>query len=234
MTTNFDLNRPQTTVVLAMSADGKISDVQSSPAGFGSPNDKAHLEQQVAEADAIIFGANTLRSGGTAMRVVNPELLKQRESLGKPPQPIQIVCSRGGNIDPELKFFEQPIPRWLLTTSTGAKDWEEGSKFEKILVFDTPEGEIDWVKALKELNKLGLQHLAVLGGGQLVASMLEADLIDEFWLTVCPLIFGGTTAPTPVAGVGFSTEMAPRLELLSAKTIDQEVFLHYRLQRQGN
>ena len=231
MTTNPDMNRPQTTVVLAMSADGKISDVQSSPAGFGSPNDKAHLEQQVALSDAIIFGANTLRSGGTAMRVVNPELLLQREYEGKPPQPIQIVCSRGGNIDPELKFFTQPIPRWLLTTSTGASYWQENSKFDHILVFDTPEGEIDWVKAMDELKKLGLQHLAVLGGGRVVASMLEADLIDEFWLTVCPLIFGGTTAPTPVAGKGFLQDMAPRLKLLSVKTIEQEVFLHYRLDR---
>jgi 5-amino-6-(5-phosphoribosylamino)uracil reductase len=231
MTTNHGLKRPQTTLVLAISADGKISDVARSPADFGSPNDKAHLENQVAQADGIVFGAGTLRAGGTAMRVSNPELLQQRESLGKPQQPVQIVCSKSGDIDPQFKFFRQPIPRWLLTTSVGAKRWQEGSEFERVLVFETSEGKIDWILAFQEMAQLGLKHLGILGGGSLVASLLEVDLIDEFWLTVCPLIFGGATAPTPVEGAGFSPEMAPRLELLSVKTIDQEVFLHYRLQR---
>jgi 5-amino-6-(5-phosphoribosylamino)uracil reductase len=61
--------------------------------------------------------------------------------------------------------------------------------------------------------------------------MLAVDLIDEMWLTVCPLLLGGTNAPTPVAGSGFPENLAPRLELLSAQAEGQEVFLHYRLQR---
>ncbi|MBW4576116.1 MAG: dihydrofolate reductase family protein [Aphanothece sp. CMT-3BRIN-NPC111] len=231
MTTNQTWTRPQTTVVLAMSADGKISDVARSPANFGSANDKAHLENQVAQADGILFGAGTLRSGGTAMRVVNPELLKQRESLGKPAQPVQIVCSRTSKIDPQLGFFRQPIPRWLLTTSAGAQDWEGRPEFERILVTETSAGEINWNEAFQQMAQLGLKQLSILGGGELVASLLEADLIDEFWLTVCPLILGGATAPTPVEGAGFLSDQGKRLELLSAQTMEQEVFLHYRLQR---
>ena len=90
---------------------------------------------------------------------------------------------------------------------------------------------IDWVAALQQMASLGLSRLAVLGGGQLVASLVAADLIDELWLTVCPLILGGATAPTPVEGEGFYPALAPRLELLSVQAIEQEVFLHYRRQR---
>ena len=229
--TTSNLNRPLMTVVLAMSADGKIADVKRSPAKFGSPKDKAHLENQVAQADAILFGAGTLRAGGSAMTVSHPELLKQRESLGKPPQPVQIVCSKGGAIDPQIKFFRQSIPRWLLTTSAGANAWKEGAEFDQILVVETPTGEINWIDAVEQMAELGLKQISVLGGGELVASLLAVDLIDELWLTVCPLIFGGATAPTPVEGAGFSPEQAKRLQLLSVQTIDQEVFLHYRLQR---
>lgn len=214
-----------------MTADGKIADVKRSPAGFGSPNDKAHLEEQVALTDGILFGAGTLRSGGSAMRVIDPELLKQRESKGLPPQPVQIVCTRSGKIDPQIRFFRQPIPRWLLTTKAGAQSWEGPSGFDRILVCETSEGEIDWNEALQQMLDLGLNKLGILGGGELVASVLEADAIDELWLTVCPLIFGGATAPTPVQGAGLSADMALRLELMSVKTIEQEVFLHYRLQR---
>jgi 5-amino-6-(5-phosphoribosylamino)uracil reductase len=221
---------PQTTVILATSADGKIADAARSPARFGSARDKAHLEAQIAKADGVLFGAETLRAYGSTLRVTNPVLLQQRQQQGRPSQPIQIVCSRSANLDPHAGFFRQPVPRWLLTTATGAKFWQSSSQFERILTASTTEGGIDWIPVFQQLYSIGLKHLAVIGGGSLVASLLAVNLVDELWLTICPLLLGGATAPTPVEGTGFSSELAPRLQLLSAEAIDQEVFLHYRLQ----
>ncbi len=272
-------NRPHTTVVLAMSADGKIADARRSPTQFGSSTDKAHLEAQVAQADGVLFGAGTLRAGGTAMRVTHPGLLEQRQQQGKPPQPVQIVCSRSAKIDPQLRFFRQSVPRWLLTTTLGAAQWQASPKgtsgFEQVLAIETvqpihPEElpgseysiqgrqatptqgglaasppwqnepsdqgsanldpEVDWIAAFNHFRALGLVQLVILGGGELVASLLSVGLIDEVWLTICPLLLGGTNAPTPVEGSGFLTNLAPRLELLTVRPVGQEVFLHYRLQ----
>ncbi|MGE5657854.1 MAG: RibD family protein [Actinomycetota bacterium] len=233
MTVNF--NRPQTTVVLAMSVDGKITDATRSPARFGSRNDKAHLEKQIALADATLFGADTLRTYGTTLRVSSPELLQLRERQEKPSQPVQIVCSRSRQFDPNLRFFQQPVPRWLLTTEPDENETLGDSSplllFERILVVKKQEHEIDWLDAFQQLASFGWQRLAILGGGKLVASLFAADLIDEIWLTVCPLILGGIDAPTPVEGKGFLAELAPRLELLAVERIEQELLLHYRLQR---
>lgn len=237
MSENPAINRPHTLVVLAMSADGKIADVRRSPARFSSAVDQVHLEKQIALVDGVLFGAGTLRAYGTTMRVSNPQLLEQREQQGKPLQPLQIVCSRSAKIDPQLRFFRQPVPRWLLTTTAGALRWRrrqaqsEAANFERILVVETSAGTINWINAFQQLAQLGVERLGVLGGGELVASLLAADLIDEFWLTVCPLILGGTAAPTPVEGEGLSSDLARRLKLLGVETIEQEVFLHYRLQR---
>lgn len=229
---NYCKKRPHTTVVLAISADGKIADVQRSPARFTTADDRIHLEQQIADSDGVLFGAGTLRAYGTTLRVSHPSLLHQRYQQKLPPQPIQIVASRTADIDPQLRFFRQPVPRWLLTTAAGAKHWQGCSGFAQILVHDLPGSlGIDWVAALQQMASLGLSRLAVLGGGQLIASLVAADLIDELWLTVCPLILGGATAPTPVEGEGFYLALAPRLELLSVQAIEQEVFLHYRRQR---
>src|SRR6476469_4999820 len=98
------MTEPHATVILAISADGKIADAVRSPARFGSANDKAHLEQQVAASDAVLFGNGTLQAYGTTMRVISPELLKQRELQGKPPQPVQIVCSDRPNLTPTCDF----------------------------------------------------------------------------------------------------------------------------------
>ncbi|MEH2174672.1 RibD family protein [Nostoc sp.] len=240
-------HRPHTTVVLAMSADGKIADFKRSPARFGSRVDKAHLEKQIAASDAVLFGARTLDAYGTTLTVTDPTLVQLRAQGGKPQQPVHIVITNSANLNPEIHFFKQPVRRWLLTTTAGEFLWKERlqtlhstlgigvqeypPEFEKILVFETPTREIDILAALKQLATLHITRLAVLGGGELVASLLELDLIDELWLTVCPLILGGNTAPTPVEGKGFLPNLAPKLQLIEVQTVEQEVFLHYRLQR---
>ncbi|MEG4045415.1 dihydrofolate reductase family protein [Microcoleus sp. Pol17_C1] len=231
------MTEPHATVILAISADGKIADAVRSPARFGSANDKAHLEQQVAASDAVLFGNGTLQAYGTTKRVISPELLKQRELQGKLPQPVQIVCSRSSQFDPNLRFFQQPVPRWLLTgqdsreTALPSPYPMTNSKFDRIIYAKTAGGQIDWIDAFQQLASFGIKRLAILGGGKLVASVLAAGLVDELWLTVCPLILGGADAPTPVEGEGFLADLAPKLELLTVKQVGQEVFLHYRVDR---
>lgn len=214
---------------MAMSADGKIADASRAAARFGSIYDRRHLEQQIALADGVLFGAGTLRAYGTSLRVSNAELLRQRQQQGRPAQPVQIVCSRSGRIDPQLPFFQQPFPHWLLTTSTGACYWQDRDEFEQIVIATTEIAEFDWQQALSQLSTLHLNRLAVLGGGNLVGALFAQGMVDELWLTVCPLVLGGVNAPTPVAGEGFLASIAPRLELLEVCPLDQEVFIHYRV-----
>ncbi len=220
--------RPQTTVILAMTADGKIADYKHSPARFGSIADKQHLEKQIASADGVIFGARTLRAYGTSLSITNPELIQWRQEQQKPPQPVHIVCSASGQFNPQLKFFRQPLPHWLITTEIGAALWQNKSEFERILV--TPNCN-HWNITLNQLQQLGLKKLAILGGGKLIASLFQENLIDELWLTVCPLIFGGQNAPTPVGGIGFLQSQAIQLKLLEVRQIEQEVFLHYSVNK---
>lgn len=229
--------RPHTTVVLAMSADGKIADASRSPARFGSATDKAHLEAQIANVDGVLFGADTLRAYGTTLRITTPDLLQHRQQHQKPLQPVHIVCSQSGQLRPDYPFFRQAVPRWLITTVEGAELWKHCQEFDRILtpsiINGIPDGFINWSIALEQLAALGLETLVIAGGGRLVASLLVADAIDELWLTVCPLLLGGTDAPTPVEGSGFLVEVAPRLQLVTIQQHDDEVFLHYRIRRQS-
>lgn len=229
-------NRPHTVAILAMSADGKISDRQRSPARFGSANDKYHLEQQVSLADGVIFGADTLRAYGTTMSVSAPELVRGRIERSQPAQPVQIVVSASANLDPAWRFFQQPVPRWLLTVPNRAQLWHNKAEFERILIIHgTKENNltnnltIDWHATFTQLHSLGLNRLAILGGGELIASLLAVDLIDELWLTICPLLLGGKTSPTPVGGIGWLQSEGKQLELIETKQIEQELFLHYRV-----
>lgn len=223
--------RPHITVVLALSVDGKIADYTGAAARFGSPRDRHHLETQIARADATLFGANTLRAYGSTLPVTTPALLAQRRDRGQPPQPIQIVCSQSGQIDPKLRFFAQPIPRWLITTPTGATSWPPPSPFERVLAPVTSTGAIDWPSIWATLRSQGIHRLVAMGGGTLVGMLVAEDWVDELWLTLCPLLLGGATAPTLLGQTGFSADLAPRLRFQSVRSQEDEVFLHYHVCR---
>lgn len=213
-----------------MTADGKIADKAKTAARFGSNADKAHLEAQIALADGVIFGAGTLKAYGSSLPITNPNLLQQRQEFIKPLQPVHILVSASGKINIQERFFQQAIPRWLLTTNHKS----ETSVFERVLIgkFLKESNSFDWQTILPQFKQLGIAKLAVLGGGELVASLLSVDLIDELWLTVCPIILGGRNAPTPVAGIGFLQSQGKKLKLLEVKQIDQELFLHYKISRE--
>jgi 5-amino-6-(5-phosphoribosylamino)uracil reductase len=222
----------KTTLVLAMTADGKIADATKSPPTFSSDRDYAHLEAQIALADVILVGSGTLNDGGSVVLVKNPELIQARINRGQSPQPPQIICSRSGKIDTSLPFFSQPVERWLLTTKAGAIEDRQGNSFSLILTCETADGkDIDWQVATKKLIELGIEHVCFLGGSELAASLFAASFIDELWLTVCPIIYGGSAAPSPVSGVGFTSDSAPKLTLLSVDRVEQEVFLHYQVHK---
>ncbi len=218
--------RAQTIAILAMSLDGKIADRDRAAARFSSATDLHHLETQIAQVDAVLFGAGTLRAYGTCLSIRDPDLRAQRRQRQKPEQPIQIVCSASGAIDPTLPFFQQPVPRWLLTTPAGAQAWTAGAHFERVCPqISVP---MDWKAWVMALEGEGIRRLALLGGGTLMAAFAEQDLIDEWCLTLCPLVLGGTTAPTPVEGTGWPTALAPQFTLVNVQAIENEVFLHYR------
>ena len=228
--------RPQTTVILAITADGKIADRENAPARFGSRIDQAHLEEQIHLVDGVLFGANTLRAYGTSMSIHNPQLIQARSDRNLPTQPVQIVASASGNLDKNCKFFQQPIPRWLLTLTENSHDWQNNNLFERILTAEILEttdranklgDRFEWELILAQLKELGINKLAVLGGSTLVSSLLAINAIDEIWLTVCPFIFGGANTLTPVAGMGWLQSEAIELNLLEVRQIGQEVFLHY-------
>ena len=132
MSVNLDTNnRPKTTVILAMTADGKIADRNETAARFGSNADRAHLEAQIALVDGVIFGARTLRAYGSSLPITNPHLLQQRQAGNKSLQPVHIVASASGNLNYQDRFFQQPIPRWLLTTEHEGRGQRAGGRSQE-------------------------------------------------------------------------------------------------------
>ena len=68
------------------------------------------------------------------------------------------------------------------------------------------------------LGTMGIQRVMVEGGGQLIAGLIRAGLVDEIYTFIGNLIIGGSDAPTLVDGEGFiKEEEFPRLTLIETQ-----------------
>ncbi len=217
--------RPWISLILATSLDGKLSAHRGARPGFPSKADGRHLEEKVSLADAVLLGAGTVRAYSTAFLVQDPSLLAQRIARGQRTQPLTILTTRTLDLDPEWTFFRQPMERMILTGLATPEQQARFSPLAQLLVCGGPEG-VDFAQALELIHAQGIQHLALLGGGQIVAQFLALGLVDELWLTLCPVVIAGTDAPSLAEG-----QLLPewtRARLVDLTQVADELFLHYR------
>lgn len=219
----------ETTVVLAMTVDGKISAVDPKAPRDSDAADQAHLEYQTSLADVILIGAGTIRAEGTAYTIRDPELLAARAERGQPAQPITCIVSQSLDLDPGLPIFSQDIERWIFTTGAALARNPATPLAAHARLLAHGKDTLDWNLAYQWLEASAVRKIAALGGGSLTAALLEARRVDDLWLTIWPVIYGGRNAPSPVEGPGFDPRLAPHLQLIEMRRADNEIFLHYRV-----
>ena len=206
---------PELRLVLAVSLDGRLAPPSGGAAQIGGRGDRRVLEEALAWADAVLVGANTLRLHGTTCLIRQPDLLEQRRSQGRPAQPTAVVVSRSGRLDPQLRFFSQPLRRWLL----GPELAEAPDGFEAALPLRS------WAAALAALAARGQQRLVLLGGAELVGALLQEQQVDELQLTLCPQLLGG---PHSWLSPGVALEPS-QWQLLEQRRLEgEELLLRYR------
>ena len=211
-------------LVVAVSLDGRLAPPDGGAAQLGGVGDRRVLEDSLAWADACLLGAGTLRAHGSTCQIRRSDLLAERESEQRPSQPVAVVVSRSNpppGLDPGWLFWRQPMQRWLAAPAGPEATPPVG--FEQLLPLR------GWSQLLTDLRSSGLERLVLLGGAQLAGQLLQADLVDELQLTLCPLVLGGPYSWLP----DVSRPEPQRWSLLDQQPLGGgELLLRY--QRSGN
>lgn len=210
----------------AMSADGKIGTFGYEHAAFGSDEDLRTMSVLRAQADAVLVGGQTFRNWPIP-------LVESAEHLDAPAtgrRPIwNAVLTRRGVLDGENRerlTRRWPDPRTRLLVLGGPElDVAEHERAFGAEALVHPSPSPAW--AIAELRARGCENILVEAGGDVIFQLIEADLLDEIFLTVCPMIIGGRGAPTLVDGRGFTMEQIRRLTLMETRRVGDELFLHY-------
>ncbi len=224
--------RPFVFINVAVTADGKMDTFERKGAGISSDSDKTRVLRMRAEADAVMVGGRTLLDEDPKLTVKTDQLRLERKNRGQTENPIKVGIVTQANLKIGGNFLTAgPARRVIFTTSQSTAQQVSVLLEQGVEVFILGEKRVDLALALETLYELGVRRLMVEGGGSLNDELLREGLVDELFIYIAPMIFGGQTAPTLAAGEGLIESAALRLKLLDARVMDDDggVLIHYRL-----
>jgi riboflavin-specific deaminase-like protein len=223
--------RPWVAVNIAMTADGKIAPDSRRFRPFGSKRDQELMMELRSRMDAVMAGARTIGTGKVTLSPGGKKYQEKRVENGLAEYNLRVIVSRTGSINPRAYIFSRKFSPILLLTSNAAPQHRLDA-LRKVTdgVFVSAGEDLDLAKALAWLrSEWGVKKILCEGGGELNGSMFRHELVDELYLTVCPVIFGGRSAPTLADGLGVERlREAKRFELKSSERVGDEMFCVFR------
>ncbi len=226
--------RPYILLNYAVSLDGKISTEHRDPVRFTSRIDRRLMDEIRADVDAVLIGAGTLRAEDPPVRIQTARRRDERRRRGKPVHPVSIVLSRSMRLPLGGRYWEDDQVERVIATTEQAEDERLQPYLEKAEVIRAGRTTVDLGELCRVLSDRGISRLLVEGGGEVNMAFWEAGLVDEVYLTLCPVVIGGRNAPTAADGTGFAADRFRKLRLIETRRVGQELFLRYRAVRTGS
>jgi riboflavin-specific deaminase-like protein len=188
-----------------------------------------------ALADILVVGAGTIRAENPPLHIRDPARRRQRQAAGRGQELVVVVVSGRGQVPPNARFLSEPAQARILAvpgdlTEEALVHLTPWIMTRELEVFRAGAGAVDIAALVEHLGRRGARTILVEGGGELVAAFLEADLLDELRVTLCPALIGGRDAPTPVDGEGRPLALRRKLRLAEVERAGDELFLRYELE----
>jgi len=138
------------------------------------------------DADAVLTGAASACAGDQVCSVWHPELVKLRMERGLPRHPIQVLISNSCDLPfDRCLLFHEPSLRVLLVTRISmvatARTRLRQYPWVRVVGAGDP---LDLRLALTRLREQGIAVLSAVGGHRVAASLLDAGLVTDLYVTV--------------------------------------------------
>jgi 2,5-diamino-6-(ribosylamino)-4(3H)-pyrimidinone 5'-phosphate reductase len=228
--------RPFVFINVATTVDGKLAPENRKFVPFGSKRDLELLYELRAKADAALMGARTVDSAPGHYGPGPAKYRRLRLQRGLPEYNLRVIVSGRGTLSPKSDIFRYRFSPIIVLTSARAsvRNLKQlRSVADDVEIFGDEEMDfkaaLDWLQEKWKVKKLLCE-----GGGELNTAFIRQNLVDEIYITICPLVFGGRGAPTMADGLGVkSVEEATKLRIKSMKRVGQELFVVYRVQNRS-
>ena len=207
----------------AMSADGKLSSSAREQVRISGDADFDRMDAIRAASDAIVVGVGTVLADDPHLTVKDDDRIASRLESGEPAHPARVVIDSRGRTPTDASVLDDAAETYLCTTSA-LSDSRRKAIERRATIITAGTDRVDLREAFRALESAGIESIMVEGGGELIFSLFEADIVDELRVFVGPQIIGGRDAPTLADGDGFRRDF-PELRLESVDRLDGGVVL---------
>jgi riboflavin biosynthesis pyrimidine reductase len=206
------------------STDGKAS-IDGKASRLGTDIDRSVMRTLRSRADAVIVGGGTVRAERLSLSL---------DAEDTRPVPRAVILTNTGDLPLESNLVRDHRQDVLVLLSNSAdKDVERrlGSIAEIRRVPATQSGDIDVANALEIMkSSYGIDILLCEGGPVLNHALISADLADELFVTMAPLLVGPNTPEEPGAFLQDRPGHPKALRLISSQVAGDEMFLRYSIE----
>lgn len=221
--------RPLVTAKYAMSLDGKIATRTGDSQWITGEEARRRAHELRARSDAVMVGVGTLLAD-------NPRLTARLdgEEMSEPRPSLRIVVDSGGRAPPSSRIFWEPGVVMLVHSARSEDAGPVIGYPDNVEKLEMPPGlgGVDMVALIDELGARGVTSLLVEGGGALLGTLMDLDLVDMVVAFIAPLIIGGADAPGPVGGGGIETpSRAAGLEDVQVERLGPDLVVSGRVPR---
>jgi diaminohydroxyphosphoribosylaminopyrimidine deaminase / 5-amino-6-(5-phosphoribosylamino)uracil reductase len=218
--------RPQVTLKLAASLDGRIATRTGESRWITGPQARALVHRWRADADAVAVGI------GTAL--ADDPLLTPRDVPGPFRAPLRVVFDAAAQLPPTSALArsagaEGPV---LVIAGVGAPDARvDALAAAGVEVLRLPGDATARIgAALDALGAREVQSLLVEGGAGLAGALVGAGAVDRLAWFTAPVLIGGARAPAALGDPGVARLAdAPRLERPEVARVGDDVLVSGRL-----
>lgn len=215
-----DRSQPLLRVNFVTSLDGAVA-VDGYSEGLSGQADKRVFGLLRMLCDALLVGAGTLRQEGYGALDLGERRRASRRDLGLATNPPLVILSRRLDLHPEHPMFTRAPVRPIVITHAAAPAGRRTALARVADVIVAGDTSVDLPAALAALHERGLRQVLCEGGPYVLGSLIAADLVDEYCLTVSPLLAGGEPGRLS-AGTG---ALVPRRLALRHVLADGDVLL---------
>ena len=214
----------------AVSLDGKIATRTGDARWISGEQSREHVHELRDQVDAIIAGIGTIRRD-------NPRLTTRLPEGGR--DPIRVIVDGLGPLPLDAQVFQAGAASrtWVAVAADAPAERIETLLGRGLTVLEAGgfHGRIRLEHLLKRLGEREVTSVMIEGGEGIFTSAVEEGIVDKFLLFVAPLLVGGKTAPSLLAGAGVEEiGQALRLSRLRIEQLGDDLLIEgYRSRREG-
>jgi 5-amino-6-(5-phosphoribosylamino)uracil reductase len=222
------LDRPYTLLSCALSLDGYLGSPTPRRLELSNDADFDRVDAVRASCDAILVGAETVRSDNPRLLIRSPDRREERAARGLAPSPIKVTVTERVKLDACAEFFTTGETEKLVYC-TSPRVGEARSRLGPVATVVDGGEPVKMRRISEDLGARGVRRLMVEGGGQVHTQFLCDDLADELQLVVAPFFVGDSRGTRFVSDGRFPWNPDRRATLAEVRRIGDVVLLRYAL-----